>query len=160
MSGFARVMTIACTVGAGAAAGALFAFSNFAIDGLRRLPPAQGASAMQAINREAPNPLFMLILMGTGAGCVVLGIQSAADLDDPGAKYRLAACGLYVVGVVVLTGTYHVPRNDRLASFDPDSPEGVAYWATYLTEWVRMNHVRTIAGLASAGLLATSLRLG
>lgn len=157
MSVFPRAMTIACAVGSAAAAGALFTFSNFTIDGLRRLPPAQGAAAMQAINREAPNPLFMLILMGTGAGCVVLGVQSAANLDEPGAKYRLAACVLYVAGVVVLTGTYHVPRNDRLDAFDPTSAEGISYWSTYLTEWVRMNHVRTIAGLAAAALLATSL---
>jgi len=160
MSTFARIMTIACAVGSAAAAGALFTFSNFGIAGLRRLPPEQGAAAMQAINREAPNPLFMLILMGTGAGCVVLGVQSAANLDDPGATYRLAACGLYVVGVVILTGTYHVPRNGRLGALDPSSFEGTSYWATYLTEWVRMNHVRTVAGLTSAGLLAASLRPG
>ncbi|MEZ5239727.1 MAG: hypothetical protein R2716_12545 [Microthrixaceae bacterium] len=134
MSSFARIMTIACAVGSAAAAGALFTFSNFTIEGLKRLPPEQGAAAMQAINRQAPNPLFGLILMGTGAGCVVLGIQSAANLDDPGARYRLAACGLYVVGVVILTGTFHVPRNDRLDAFDPNAAEGVSYWATYLTE--------------------------
>ena len=160
MSTFARIMTIACAVGSATAAGALFTFSNFSIEGLKRLPPEQGAAAMQAINREAPNPVFMLVLMGTGAGCLVLGIQSAPNLDDPAARYRLVACGLYVVGVVVLTGANHVPRNDRLEAFDPTSAEGIAYWSTYLTEWVRMNHVRTIAGVASAGLLATSLRFG
>ena len=41
---------------------------------------------------------------------------------------------------------------------DPNSAEGMAYWAVYLREWVRMNHVRTVAPLLSAVLLILSLR--
>lgn len=159
MSPFARTMTIICAVGAGMAAGALFTFSTFTINGLKRLPPAQGAAAMQAINNEAPTPLFMLLIFGTGAACLVLGIYAALHLDDSASVYQLIACVLYVVGVVVVTGVYHVPRNDKLDGLDPNSAEGIAYWATYLKEWVRMNHVRTIAPLVAAALLTVSLRV-
>ena len=58
-----------------------------------------------------------------------------------------------------MTLGYHVPRNNVLAALDPQSTDGVAYWATYLDEWVRMNHVRTIAPLVAAILLTVSLRV-
>ena len=159
MSSFARTMTIICAVGAATAAGTFFTFSTFTIEGLKRLAPARGAAAMQAINKEAPTPLFMLLVFGTGAACLVLGIQAALNLDDSASTYQLIACALYIVGVVFLTIGYHVPRNDQLASLDPNSAEGVAYWATYLKEWVRMNHVRTIAPLVAAVLLTVSLQV-
>lgn len=160
MSSFAEAMTILCTVGAATAAGAFFTFSTFTIKGLQRLAPAQGAAAMQAINKEAPTPLFMLQLFGTGAACLVLTIYAALHLQEPGSSYQLVAGALYVVGVVLMTVGYHVPRNNRLDSLDPNSAEGIAYWATYLEQWVRMNHVRTIAPLVSATLLTLSLRVG
>ncbi len=159
MSSFTQMMTIICAVGAGTAAGAFFTFSNFTMAGLKRLAPTQGAAAMQAINREAPSPLFMLLLFGTGVACLVLLIYSALHLQDPGSRYRLIACALYIVGVVLITVGYHVPRNNVLDGLDPNSAEGIAYWAVYLEEWVRMNHVRTIAPLVTAVLLTVSLRV-
>jgi uncharacterized membrane protein len=33
-------------------------------------------------------------------------------------------------------------------------------WRTYLVEWTRMNHVQTVAGLVSCGLLAVALQSG
>ncbi len=158
MSLFAQTMTILCAVGAGTAAGVFFTFSNFTMAGLKRLTPAQGAAAMQAINREAPTPLFMLLLFGTGAACLVLLIYSVLHLREPGSGYRLTAYPLYIVGVVLITVVYHIPRNNVLDGLDPNSAEGIAYWAIYLEEWVRMNHVRTIAPLVAAVLLTVSLR--
>jgi uncharacterized membrane protein len=58
-----------------------------------------------------------------------------------------------------MTAGYHVPRNNILDGLDPNSTEGIAYWAIYLKEWVQMNHVRTIAPLMSAILFTASLRL-
>jgi uncharacterized membrane protein len=43
---------------------------------------------------------------------------------------------------------------------DPESEEGARVWGTYLVEWTRMNHVRTVAGLAAAGLFALALQAG
>ncbi len=159
MSPFAQTMTILCAVGAATAAGVFFTFSTFTIEGLKRLAPAQGAAAMQAINKAAPAPLFMLLLFGTGAACLVLMIYAAFHLQDSGARYQLIAGVLYITGVVLMTIGYHVPRNNMLDALDPNSAEGIAYWAVYLEEWVRMNHVRTIAPLVAAVLLTLSLRV-
>ena len=157
MSPLATTLTAICAVGAATAAGTFFDFSTFVMRGLRRLPPSQGAAAMQEINREAPSPLFMGVLFGTGAAFVALGAYSALDLDRGGAPLQLAAAVLYLVGVVVLTGTYHVPRNNRLERLDPNSAAGKGYWVVYRREWVRMNHVRTVAPLAAAILLTVTL---
>lgn len=150
-------LTIACMLGAATAAGAFFTFSDFTMAGLRRLRPAQGIAAMQAINKAAPSPLFMLLLFGTGAACIVLMTLAAMHIDEPGSTVRLIAGSIYVAGVVLTTIGYHVPRNDRLDRVDPESTEGAEYWAVYLREWVPMNHVRSIAPLVTAVMLAVSL---
>jgi uncharacterized membrane protein len=101
----------------------------------------------------------MLLLFGTGGACVVLAIHAVLNLDDSVAVYQLIGAALYLLGAIVLTGTYHIPRNNKLDRLDANSAEGIAYWAVYLKEWVRMNHVRTIAPLAAAVLLTVSLRV-
>ena len=159
MSALIRTLTTVGAVGAATAAGALFTFSTFTIEGLRRLPPSQGASAMQSINKQAPTPLFMLVLFGTAAVCVAVGINASLNLGAADAHYQLAAAVLYIVGVVFVTAGYHVPRNDTLAALDPNSAEGIRYWATYLDEWVPMNHLRTIVPLISAALFTVSLQV-
>jgi uncharacterized membrane protein len=65
IDGYARGLTLAAAVGAGITAGVYFAFSTFIMTGLRRLSHAQSIAAMNAINKAAPNPLFMLALFGT-----------------------------------------------------------------------------------------------
>ena len=157
MSGVEYVLTVATAVAAATVAGAFFTFSTFTMAGLRRLQPAQGAAAMQAINKEAPTPAFMLLLFGTGVACVVLMVLAARDLADPQATYWLVAGAVYLLGVVIMTIGYHVPRNNRLDAVDPQSDQGVAYWAVYVKEWGRMNHVRTLAPIVSAVLLVLSL---
>lgn len=152
-------LTILCAVGSAAASGAFFTFSDFTMAGLKELRPAHGVAAMQAINRAAPSPLFMLLLFGTGAACVALMVLSSMHFDEPGSIVRFAAGAIYVAGVVLATVGYHVPRNNRLDRIDPESPEGEEYWSVYLSEWGSMNHVRSIAPFGSAVMLAVSLTL-
>ena len=106
---------------------------------------------MQSINRAAPTPLFMLALFGTAVACVVLGVWSLLDLDRDGAWLVVAGCALYLVTIVV-TGVYHVPRNNALLATDDPSA-----WTAYAGPWVAWNHVRTLASLGAAGLLTASL---
>lgn len=153
-------LTIICAVGAAAASGAFFTFSDFTMAGLKQLRPAQGAAAMQAINKAAPTPLFMLLLFGTGAACIALMVLAAMRFGEPGSTMRFAAGAIYVTGVVLTTVGYHVPRNNRLDRLDPESSEGAEYWAVYLKEWVSMNHVRSIAPFVSAVILTVSLTVG
>jgi uncharacterized membrane protein len=140
-------------------AGVFFTFSTFTMRGLQHLAPAAGATAMQEINREAPRPPLMLLMFGTAALSVALIVNAAGNINEPASVYRLIASALFLVGVLLMTGLYHVPRNNRLDRLDATSPEGSAFWTVYLQEWVRMNHVRTFAPLVAALLLALSLNV-
>ncbi|MCP4967285.1 MAG: DUF1772 domain-containing protein [bacterium] len=152
-----EALTIAALVGAGLNAGVFFSFSTFTMSGLKRLAPAAGAEAMQEVNREAPKAPLMSVFFGTAVLSVALIFSQVGNLDEVAARYRVAAGALFLVGVIMMTGLYHVPRNNRLDRLDPASSQGTRYWEIYLHQWVRMNHVRTIAPLAAAVLLAVSL---
>lgn len=150
-------LAIAALVGAGLNAGVFFSFSTFTMSGLKRLAPAAGAAAMQEINREAPKAPLMSLFFGTAVVSVALIVNVAGNLGEVAARYQLAAGVLYLVGVIMLTGLYHVPRNNKLDRLDPASSHGQRYWEIYSHRWVRMNHVRTIAPLVATALLAISL---
>jgi uncharacterized membrane protein len=157
IDGYPRALTIIAAVGAGVSAGVFFAFSTFVMKALGRLPTAQAISAMNAINKAAPTPLFMLALFGTAAVCIGLSVVALRHLDQRWAVYLLAASALYLA-CVVLTIIYHVPRNDALALVDPSSPGAAHAWARYLQPWTAWNHVRTITALAGTTAFILALR--
>jgi uncharacterized membrane protein len=160
VDGFLFVLTLAAVVGAGLVGGVFFAFSNFVMRALERLSPSEGAAAMQSINITVITPTFMTALFGMGVVSLVLIGWGLADLDEPYAGWLIAGGAIYLIGEIVTTLGYHVPRNNALARVDPQSEEGARVWRTYLVEWTRMNHVRTVAGLAAAGLFAVALQAG
>ena len=160
MDGFLFALTLVTAVASGLVRGVFFPFSNFVMEALGRLRPSEGAAAMQSINITVINPAFMTALFGTGVASVVLIGWGLADLDEAYAGWLIAAGAIYVIGEIATTGGYHVPRNNALARVDPESEEGARVWQTYLVEWTRMNHVRTVAGLASCALFAVALQAG
>jgi uncharacterized membrane protein len=113
---------------------------------------------MNAINRAAPTPLFMLTLFGTGAVCVVLSVAALRHLAERGATYLLIGSALYLVCVVV-TIAYHVPHNDALALVDPNGPGAAHAWAQYLTPWTAWNHLRTLTAVAGTATFVVALRI-
>ncbi|MBL8744530.1 MAG: DUF1772 domain-containing protein [Myxococcales bacterium] len=151
-------LTLLTAIGAGVMAGVFFTFSNFVMPALAKLPADQGTAAMQSINVEAINRWFMAALFGTGAACAVLAVLSFRSLGDSRAFLRLGGATLYLLGAIVVTAAFNVPRNDALAAADPRAAETVALWGRYLGEWLRWNHVRTGTSLVSA--IALSLAYG
>lgn len=137
-------------VAAGINSGAFFVFSNFIMGSLGRLSPADGARAMQEINRAAPNLGFMATLIGGGATGLVLTVLAPGV---PGAWWQ-AAGGALSVATVVITIVFHVPLNNRLERVDASSPEGNAVWADYLVSWTRGNHLRAATSTFSVACLA------
>jgi uncharacterized membrane protein len=157
MSGAVDVLTLVTALGCGLSAGALFAFSAFVMDGLERLPPAQGIAAMQSINVTAITPAFMTALFGTGALCLGLSIWAVTSWDDDRAPWILAAGALYLIGVLGITMVANVPRNNRLAGLAADGAGAAAQWADYVRTWTAWNHVRTLAGVAASALLIVAV---
>ena len=85
-----RGLSVATALGAGLNAGVFFAFSSFVMTALRRLPAAQGISAMNAINKAAPTAWFMAAFVGTAIACVVLAVSAFRRLGQPSSVYQLA----------------------------------------------------------------------
>lgn len=151
------VLTLCAALGCGLMAGVFFAFSAFVMPALARLPPAQGIAAMQSINVAAITPVFMVTLFGTAAACVPLAAYSLTRWQEPGAVYLLAGSLLYLVGTILVTVVFNVPRNNALAAVPLATGEGGRLWAAYLTGWTTWNHVRTVAALAAAALITVAL---
>jgi uncharacterized membrane protein len=154
------ILTFVTVLGCALAAGVFFAFSTFVMAGLRRMPAPQGIAAMQSINVTAVTPAFMIQLFGTALLCAVLVVIGFIELAEPHGPYLISGGLVYLVGTILLTGVYNVPRNNALDRLDPSTPDSADYWARYLREWVRANHVRTLSSLAATGLLVGALLAG
>ena len=152
-------LTFAAALGCGVVAGAFFAFSTFVMKALGRIPAVQGIAAMQSINVAVITPSFMAALFGTGVVCLILAASALPTWPAPGAVYLFAGSLLYIIGTVLVTIVFNVPRNNALASVDPASADGAALWAGYLKSWTAWNHVRTAAALVAAASLTMALFL-
>jgi uncharacterized membrane protein len=151
------LLTLISALGCGLVAGIFFAFSAFVMKALARLSPTQGIAAMQSINVAVINPWFMTAFLGTAAACVLLAVSSLLGWHKPGAVYLLVGSLLYLVGTILVTIVFNVPRNDALEAADPASADGARLWGGYLTSWTAWNHVRTAAALAAAASLTRAL---
>ena len=150
-------LTLFSALGCGLVAGIFFAFSTFVMKALSRVPPAQGIAAMQSINITVINPWFMAAFLGTAATCALVVVSSLLRWSEAGAVYLLSGGLAYLIGTILVTIVFNVPRNNALAAVDPASANGARLWASYLTSWTAWNHVRTAAALAAEVLLTIAL---
>jgi len=157
MNPFWRTLTVITAIGAATAGGVFFTFSAFVMPALRRLPPSQGIAAMQSINVTAVRAPLMILLFGTAAASVALGIHAVLNLGDRREVFILVAAVVYIVGCIIVTAGFHVPRNDALAKLDPDAASSLSDWRSYVTAWTAGNHVRAAAGIIAATLYVIAL---
>ena len=144
-------------IGCGMMAGIYFAFSTFIMRALASIPQASGAGGMQAINRVILKSSFIPLFMGTTLACVVLAGLALLRLGERGAAAVLAGGVVYVIGMFVCTMLLNVPLNNALDAVDAASPEATPVWTRYLKDWVRWNHVRTIASAVACALFIAAL---
>lgn len=152
---FIFVLSLLAAVGSGINAGLFFIFSNTIMTSLGRLKPAEGAAAMQMINRVILNPVFFAIFFGTAVASLLLIV--AASRVPGGGRYLTGGGALYLLGCIVVTVTRNVPLNEALDKSDVASAEGARLWERYLKEWTVWNHVRTIACVLAAGMFTLGL---
>ncbi|MFO6419750.1 DUF1772 domain-containing protein [Hylemonella sp. W303a] len=150
-------MIIASTIASALVAGVFFAFSVFVMRALASLPAAQGILAMQRINVTVIHPLFLGVFLGAAP---LLGAATYVVRHDPHSfPWLLAAFLVYLLGSVVVTLAFNVPRNNRLATLEADGPQAAAYWPVYLRVWLFWNHVRCIASIAAAVLALSATKV-
>jgi uncharacterized membrane protein len=155
-----RALTVATALGSGCAAGVYLAFSTLVMPGLGKLPAPQAITAMNAFNRAAPrNPLLMLVLFGSGVGCVLLLSAALRHRNEPGAGWLITGAGLYLVSVLVMLG-YHIPHNDRLLKLDPTTDGAGDVWSRWRYAWMMWNHIRTLGAAGGTVSLLLAVRSG
>ena len=152
------LLTLICAVGTGLIAGFFFAFSICVMRALGKLPPPQGIAAMQSINVVVINPWFLSAFFGTAVACLSAIAVSLSRWGDPRAWYWLVGIALYLIGSILVTMLFNVPRNNALAVLSPSSSEAARHWNAYLSSWTAWNHVRTIAALGAAAFFTLALR--
>jgi uncharacterized membrane protein len=144
-------------MGCGLMAGVYFAFSAFIMTSLGRIAPAAGMAAMNAtivdIVKSPFIPVFMLTTL-TAASLTVLGVMR---WGQPGSALMVTGGVIYVLGMFVVTMVVNQPMNEALMGVDSATPQGVAYWSRYVTEWTMWNHVRTFASTIAMGMFIAAL---
>ncbi len=153
-----HVLTVVAALGCALVGGVFFAFSTFVMKALDRLPPPQGLVAMQSINVTVINGLFMTAFFGTAAACVLLVIVSLLAWHRPGAGFLFFGSVLYLLGTILVTIVFNVPRNNTLAAVHPANGDSARAWAGYVKGWTVWNHVRTVAAVVAAAALMIALR--
>lgn len=131
--------------------GVYFTFSAFVMRALGGLPTEAGVTAMQAINAVILKSLFMPLFFGTSLFALAAAVWAALDWGAPGSLSLLVAGLVYFLGMFVCTAAGNVPLNDMLAGLAPSDATGP--WHDYLRQWMRLNHLRTVASMTSAALL-------
>jgi uncharacterized membrane protein len=159
MNGLLFVLTLLAALGCAMMAGVFFAFSAFVMKALARLPAQQGIGAMQAINVAAVTFAFMAALFGIAVACGTLAVWALFAWDEGFAPYLLVGSALYLIGTILLTIAYHVPRNEALATLEPHSAEAESHWKRYLSGWTAWNHLRAATALAAAATLTIALHV-
>ncbi len=154
------ILTILTALGAATFGGAMFAFSGFVMFALDRTPTRAAVLAMQEINLAAPRPPLVTVMVGTTLTSLAVVVLSVVDLvrgdATPATWLSLAGCAGFLASMVI-TGQFHIPRNNAFASVDPDGPDAATAWTAYSQPWQRGNHVRAVCALAGAALLVVSL---
>jgi len=159
MNSYLFVLSLLAALGCAMMAGVFFAFSAFVMKALARLPAELAIGAMQAINVAAVTFAFMAALFGTAVGCGALAVWALFAWDERFAPYLLLGSSLYLLGTILLTIAYHVPRNEALARVEPHSAEAESHWRRYLSGWTAWNHLRAATALAAAATLTIALHV-
>ena len=119
------ILTILTALGAATFGGAMFAFSGFVMFALDRTPTRAAVLAMQEINLAAPRPPLVTVMVGTTLTSLAVVVLSVVDLvrgdATPATWLSLAGCAGFLASMVI-TGQFHIPRNNAFASVDAGRP--------------------------------------
>lgn len=132
--------------------GVFSAFSEFVMAGLLRAAPAGGIESMQQINRTVLKTQFVAGILSIAGFSVLFAIYSLAVFEGPAQTAIVLAALVYVPAVFLMTMFGNVPMNKKLERLDCTSPEAEIYWVEYGRVWTRLNHVRSLGSILTAGL--------
>ncbi|MFT5287017.1 MAG: putative membrane protein [Planctomycetota bacterium] len=157
MESLFQITTTLALIGAGTIGGVFFAFSNFVMKALERLPSLQGIAAMQSINVIVINPGFLGIFIGTAILSLGSVVVAYTQWGTTPSAYLLGGSICYLVGTLLVTVAGNIPLNDRLAILDATESDADVEWRNFVERWCRLNHIRSVAALVAALLFCMAL---
>ncbi|MEP4052986.1 MAG: anthrone oxygenase family protein [Litorimonas sp.] len=132
--------------------GVFSAFSEFIMSGLKRTAPAGGIEAMQHINRTVIKTQFVAGILSIALFSVLFALYGAIVFDGAARVTLILAPIIYQPTVFFMTVFGNVPMNNKLERLDHTTSEAEAYWVKYCSDWSRLNHIRTLGSILTAGL--------
>lgn len=151
---------IAAAIGCAVIGGIFFAFSNFVMKALARLPSPYGMTAMQSINVVVLNKWFLGVFTGTAFVSLLLSVYAIANWGTPSAPWLLGGGVAYVVGSWMLTIAGNVPLNKQLAELSPQDHAAADAWLHYTGRWTSLNSQRALGSVVAALLFMVALTRG
>lgn len=131
--------------------GVFSAFSEFIMAALMRTAPAGGIEAMQQINRTVIKTQFVAGIILIAPLSVLFAIYALYAVDGAARVALLAAPMIYLPSVFLMTVFGNVPMNNKLDALDANAPAAEDYWRIYGRVWTRLNHVRSLGSVVTAG---------
>lgn len=157
MTSLMTIAICAALVGSALIGGIFFAFSNFIMKALQRVPAPEGILAMQTINITVLNRGFLGLFMGTALLCLIIAVIAIAEWEMARSPYLLGGAVAYIGGTWFVTVLGNVPLNDKLAGAEREHPESMEVWAHYLERWTKLNSQRAGAAVSASTLFLIGL---
>ena len=132
--------------------GVFSAFSEFIMAGLLRTAPTGGIEAMQHINRTVIKTQFVAGILSIAPFSVLFAIYSARVFEGAALVVLVLAPIIYLPTVFFMTIFGNVPLNNKLDRLDHKTLAAEFYWIKSGRDWPRLNHVRSIGSILTAGL--------
>lgn len=132
--------------------GVFSAFSEFIMSALLKAEPGSGIEAMQHINRDVIKTQFVAGILSIAVFSSLFALYSLAVFEGAALVTLVLASLVYLPSVFFMTLFGNVPMNNRLENLDHNSTQAHAYWKDYGQKWTRLNHIRSIGSLITAGL--------
>lgn len=136
--------------------GVFSAFSEFVMSGLLKTESAGGIEAMQHINRDVIKTQFVAGIFSIAFFSVLFALYSITVFEGPVLVTLILAPIVYLPTVFLMTMFGNVPMNNHLERLDHNSAEAQTYWVIYVRDWTRLNHLRSIGSVLTAGLYIIS----
>ncbi len=133
-------------------AGVFKAFSEFIMSGLLLAKPASGIESMQQINRTVLRTEFVAALISIAVFSCLFTLYALVEFEGASLIVIALAAVVYVPSVFIMTLKGNVPMNQRLDKLDYQSANAESYWSEYVVRWTKLNHIRTLGSILTAGL--------
>ena len=154
---FSKIILGLAVMTTGLSAGVLTLYAHTIMPGLKHTDDRTFVGAFQSIDRAIINPWFLTCFFGAAVLSAIAGVLHLRA----GASILTMLTTAFVLSMltIIITLVVHLPLNDAIkAAGDPASIGNLAAVRAQFNEarWATWNLIRTVASVASLGLLVAA----